>query len=159
MRIGLGQDSHIFEEGNGKKLVLGGAEIEGVGMKANSDGDVILHALCNALGSAIGIGSVSTYADKMCLEDGVTDSKEYIKVPLRMIDEKGFRIENISLSLECKTPKIESIREKIVESLSNILAIDKTRIGVTATSGENMTEAGKGKGIQCFVVVLLSEKN
>ena len=78
-RIGIGQDSHKFERERNKPLILGGVKIpDEIGLLASSDGDVFLHSICNALSSAIGGDSLGTWADSMCLEKKVTDSKEYV---------------------------------------------------------------------------------
>jgi len=153
-RIGVGQDSHKFSASD-KKLILGGCTIaDEKGFEANSDGDVILHALFNALSSAIGERSLGFYSDSMC-KNGITDSKEYLKVILNKLNEKNFRINNISVSIEASKPKLEAHTDKIKESLSKILKIEKEKIGITYTSGEDLTSFGQGDGMQCFVVVTI----
>ena len=80
IRIGIGQDSHRFDENSSKPLILGGIKISSKGgLRANSDGDVILHSLCNALSSAMGGDSLGTWADGMCLQQGIKDSKKYLE--------------------------------------------------------------------------------
>lgn len=156
---GLGQDSHRFvDEGEEKPLLLGGALIPGhIGLKGNSDADVILHAIFNAISQALGERSLGHYSDPLC-ERGITDSKEYVKVILKIMDNHGFKISNIGIMLECKTPKIEQYSQLIKESLSKILKLDLHLIGLTATSGEGLTDFGKGLGIQSLVTVLLDKK-
>jgi 2-C-methyl-D-erythritol 4-phosphate cytidylyltransferase / 2-C-methyl-D-erythritol 2,4-cyclodiphosphate synthase len=152
-RIGIGQDSHRFSNDKTKKLVIGGIIIEGQpGFDANSDGDVILHALFNAISSAIGFKSLGFYADKMC-KKGITDSRKYLDFILGKVEEKKLKLSNIALMLEGKNPKIDPIIDKIRASLSNILKINPEFIGIAATSGEGLTHFGKGNGIQCFAVV------
>ncbi len=158
MRIGLGVDSHRFEEEKTKPLIIGGVEFDApYSFKANSDGDLVMHALCNAVGSAIGEGSLSNYADKMCLEQGIKNSAEYLKYILKKAEEKGFKVKQAVISLECKKPKIEPMREKMQEKLAEILKIDKEMIGITATSGEKLTSVGKGEGVYCIANVLMEE--
>jgi 2-C-methyl-D-erythritol 2,4-cyclodiphosphate synthase len=125
-----------------------------VGLKANSDGDVVIHALCNALGSAIGKGSLSVYADEM-FKNGITDSKEYLKVILSQVKEAGYEVNNISISIEAQKPKIESNSDKMKTKLAKLVGIKKDSIGITATTGEGLTTFGRGEGIQVFVVVSL----
>jgi len=154
-KIGIGQDSHKFT--NNKKLVLGGLKIENeAGFDANSDGDVILHALFNALSTAIGSKSLGFYADKM-YQDGITDSKKYLEIILDKVKEKGYKIGNVAIMLEGKKPKIDEHIDKIKSSLSKILKIKEENIGMVATSGDELTEFGKGKGMQCFVAVTLNQ--
>ncbi|MBI2659829.1 2-C-methyl-D-erythritol 4-phosphate cytidylyltransferase [Candidatus Woesearchaeota archaeon] len=155
-RIGFGQDSHKFSQNRGRKLVLGGYIVPNeTGLEANSDGDLILHALFNAISSAIGLKSLGHYADPM-LENGVTDSKEYLKVILNKLKGKNLKINNASISIEAKKPRLDSYTDKIINSLSKILNIEKEKIGITCTSGEGLTSFGRGEGMQCFVVVSLS---
>ncbi|MBI2655261.1 2-C-methyl-D-erythritol 4-phosphate cytidylyltransferase [Candidatus Woesearchaeota archaeon] len=154
-RIGFGQDSHQFSGNKSKKLVLGGYIIPNEkGLEADSDGDVILHALFNALSSAIGGRSLDYYAGPMCRR-GITDSKEYLKIILRKLDEKSFRIGNISVSIEAARPKLEQHTDKIKNSLSGLLGLEEEKIGITYTSGDKLTSFGKGEGMQCFAVVII----
>ena len=154
-KIGIGQDSHKFSSSKNKKLVLGGFEIKNeTGFEANSDGDVILHALFNALSTAIGEKSLGFYADKM-FKDGITDSKKYLEFILNKVKERNHKISNVAIMLEGKKPKIDGHVGKIKKSLSRLLKIKEENIGIAATSGEELTEFGKGKGMQCFAAVSL----
>ena len=151
VKIGIGQDSHKFKEG--KQLVLGGITVENSpGLKANSDGDVVLHALCNALSSAVGKGSISTYADNLCLEKGIKDSKEYVKVALGFVKEASYKVNNISIVVEAKQPKLESYLPKMKKSIATLC---NAETGITVTSGEGLTAFGRGEGIQAIAIVSL----
>ena len=158
-RIGFGMDSHRFVgEDDNKKLVIGGIEIEGEkGFDANSDGDVIMHALFNAISQGLGERSISHYADEMC-EKGVKDSKEYLKVILKIMEERGYSIGNIGIMLEGKRPMISEHEDRIKENISSVVSLDKDKIGITATSGEALSAFGKGLGMQCFCVISLNKK-
>ena len=155
-RIGFGQDSHKFSTDKDKKLLLGGCVVHNeIGLEANSDGDFILHALFNAVSSAIGERSLGHYADDM-YKNKITDSKEYLKVILDKLKQKNLNINNISISIEASKPKLEQYTDKIKHSLSKILELNKENIGIAYTSGDELTAFGQGKGMQCFVVVMLS---
>jgi len=157
-RIGLGQDSHRFLINSDKPLILGGVLVENMpGLAGNSDGDVIIHALCNALEQAIGGDSLSVYSDKMC-QEGIRDSREYLKVAKRHIEEAGYLINNIGISIEAQKPKILPIAQDIRSSLAKILKIKKEQIGINATSGEGLTTFGCGEGIQVWAVASLIKK-
>ena len=151
-RIGFGHDSHKFSDKN-KKLVLGGYTIPNeIGLEANSDGDVVLHALFNAISSSIGGKSLGYYAGPMC-KKGITDSKEYLKVILEKLNAKNMKINNVSISIEAKKPRLEEYTDEIKKSLSKTLNLEKDKIGISCTSGEDLTSFGRGEGMQCFVVV------
>ena len=157
IRVGIGQDSHRFENfSKNKNLILGGIKIDtDLKFQANSDGDVILHSLCNALGSAIGLGSISTYADKMCLEQGIIDSRKYVEYIFQKVKEKNYKIQNVSNSIEAKKPKLEKHFPEMKKIIAQILEINVDDVGITATSGEELTAFGKGEGIQVFVIVCI----
>ena len=130
-RIGFGQDSHCFSNNLEKKLILGGVEFPSGNkpLEGNSDADVVIHALCNALEQAIGKDSLSVYSDKMC-KNGITDSREYLKVAAGHILKNGYFINNIGITIEAKFPKILSMSGKIRESLASCLKIRKEQIGL-----------------------------
>ncbi|MBI2650227.1 2-C-methyl-D-erythritol 4-phosphate cytidylyltransferase [Candidatus Woesearchaeota archaeon] len=154
-RVGFGQDSHKFSSDKNKKLVLGGCTVPNeIGLESNSNGDVILHALFNAISSAIGEKSLGFYADPM-FKKGVTDSKEYLKVILNKLSKKNLKINNASIMIEAKKPRLDAHTDSIKNSLSKILSIEKEKIGVACTSGDELTSFGQGKGMQCFVAVSL----
>lgn len=154
MRTGLGQDSHRFASEK-KPLVLGGYAIEGEqGLDGNSDADVILHALFNAVSSALGERSLGQYADELC-KTGVTDSREYLKVIVGKMQERGYSLGNVAISVEAKRPKLEPWHDKIKESLMEILGLPAESIGLTFTSGEGLTGMGKGEGMACTCQAIL----
>lgn len=155
IRIGIGQDSHHF--GGNTELFLGGIKINSeFKVSSNSDGDAILHAICNALGSSVGLGSISHYADKMCLEQGITNSQEYVKYIFNKVKEKKYKVNNISISVEAKKPKLEKHFPEMKKVIAQLLEIELDQVGITATSGENLTAFGKGEGIQVFATVCIS---
>lgn len=153
-KSGIGQDSHQFSDKG--ELILGGIIIpDAPKLLANSDGDAALHALCNALSSALGEGSFSLFADDMC-KKGITDSKEYVSVLLEKMQQKDGDIEHISFSFEGKKPKLESHFLDMKKSIADICGISPKNIGCTATTGEGLSECGKGKGIAVTVIATLS---
>lgn len=151
MKVAIGQDSHRFDfENTNKKLILGGVLFEGyAGLNGNSDADVVLHAITNAVSGITCKNIIGKVADDMC-KSGITDSEEYLKEALKYLDDS---IEHLSISIECKTPKITPMIEKMRENIAGILNIRPNQIGITATTGEGLTEFGKGEGISVFCVL------
>jgi|CXWL01.1.fsa_nt_gi 2-C-methyl-D-erythritol 2,4-cyclodiphosphate synthase/2-C-methyl-D-erythritol 4-phosphate cytidylyltransferase len=155
--VGIGEDSHYFDTSG--SMMIGGVKIEALPkLHGNSDGDVILHALYNAISSALGKGSLGLTADPMA-EQGIVDSSEYLQVILGVMQERGYGLQNISISLECAKPKIEPIAGELKISLANLLNINPEQIGITATSGEGLTAFGRGEGIHCSCIVSLVRIN
>ena len=155
-RVGIGQDSHKFAKK--KPLILGGVKVadEG-GLDGNSDGDVILHSLCNALSSAIGGDSLSTWSDNMC-KRGIKDSQKYVDYIFKKVMGQKYKVENVSISVEAKRPYIdlEAVR-KMKMVVSKLLEIRNSQVGITFTSGEGLTPFGRGLGIAAICIVLLSK--
>ena len=148
--VGIGQDSHLFSHSG--TLVLGGISIpDAPKLRANSDGDAVIHALINAISSAYGGGSLSLFADRMCT-DGITDSAEYAQVVMEHYmggkeHDLHRSILHLSVSIEAKKPKLEPHFDRMRKRLSEIFHLPEKHIGLTATTGENMSDCGRGMGI------------
>jgi 2-C-methyl-D-erythritol 2,4-cyclodiphosphate synthase len=153
MKVGIGMDSHRFDfEDKEKKLVLAGVVFEGhPPLKGNSDADVVLHSITNAISGVTCVNILGDIADKMCLEEGITDSRAYLAEALKHLN--GSRIVHLSVSIECKTPKISPRIPEMSENLQRLLDLPPNCIGITATSGEGLTPFGQGLGIQVFSCV------
>jgi 2-C-methyl-D-erythritol 2,4-cyclodiphosphate synthase len=157
IKIGLGKDSHLFMTSGNKELILGGVVMpEQRGLEANSDGDVVYHALANALLSALGNKSLGYYFPK---ESSHYDSNEYILFCKECLQQKNCSVMNISIVIEAKKPKIDEISSIIVKNISKLLDLNPAQIGITATSGENITPWGQGLGIEVTVTVLIIQVN
>lgn len=159
VRIGIGQDSHAFSKDTKKKFILGGLHVRGVkGLLATSDGDVLLHSLCNALSSAIGGDSLGTWADALCLKKGVTDSRVYARKILKKVWELGFVIGNVSFCVEAKYPRLPlTAIHEMKKNIAELLHIQPECVGITFTSGDGLTSFAKGKGLQAFCTVLIEK--
>ena len=153
IKVAIGQDSHRFEpEGSKKKLILGGITIDGCpGLEGNSDADVVLHALTNAVSGITCVNILGEEADRMCRR-GITDSSAYLKAALGHMKE-GSRIIHVSISIEALRPRLSPHLERIRTNLAELLGIVPCCIGITATTGEGLTEFGKGIGIFCTVIL------
>lgn len=151
MKVAIGQDSHrIDHENYDKKLILGGIVFdEPFSLVANSDGDVVLHALSNAISGITCYNILGKVADEMC-KKGIIDSEEYVNEALKYLKEK---IVHVSISIECKTPKISPKIDEMRKNIARILKIEDNCIGITATTGEGLTECGKGNGIAVFCCI------
>lgn len=150
MKVGIGQDSHRFDSDENKKLILGGVIFDGcLGLKGNSDSDVVLHAITNAVSSVTCKNILGKPADDLC-KQGITNSAVYLKEALKYLKED---IEHVAISIECKFPKITPKIDEMRDSISNILNISKENIGITATTGEELTEVGKGNGISVICII------
>lgn len=160
-RIGLGQDAHAFAAGEKKPLVLGGVQIqEKGGLAGNSDADVILHSLCNALSSAIGGDSLGTWADELCFKHGIGNSQIYVTKIMEQVANAGYRVVNVSISVEGNRPRVSlELVAQMKKNIAHLLCVKATQIGITFTSGNGVTAFGKGEGVNGITMVLLESTN
>ena len=151
MKVAIGQDSHRIDyENKEKKFILGGIEFEEeYSLKGNSDADVVLHAITNAISGITCKNIIGKVSDDMC-QNGIKDSEEYLKEALKYLNEK---IVHLSISIECKIPKISPKIEEMRKNIARILNISENSIGITATTGEGLTECGKGNGVNVFAII------
>ncbi len=154
IKVGIGQDSHrIQEPAAGKALMLAGVRLsEPYALLGNSDSDVVLHAITNAISGITGKPILGPVADQLC-RTGITDSAVYLQKALEDLDGIGYRLSHVSVTLECLRPKILPLLPALIARLSELLGISNEDIGLTATSGEGLTDFGRGLGIQAFACV------
>ena len=157
IKVGIGQDSHrIQEPPSGKALMLGGVRLsEPYALMGNSDSDVVLHAITNGISGITGKPILGPVADQLC-QAGITDSAVYLQRALEDLAAIGYRLSHVSVTLECQRPKILPLLPTLVARLSELLGLSSQDIGITATSGEGLTDFGKGLGIQAFACVTAS---
>lgn len=156
-RFAIGQDSHAFEKDPAKQyskpLVLGGTVFANMPcLAANSDGDVVLHAVTNAVSGITCRNVLGGVADDMC-KNGITDSGAYLKVALSDLAGTGGKLVSVSVSIEAKRPRFFARIPEMRENLGKLLGIPADRCGITATSGEELTASGRGEGISVFAAV------
>lgn len=151
----IGQDSHKFVLENEKKaLILGGLEIPDYpGLAGNSDADVLLHALTNAISGITCKPILGLIADELCLEHGITDSKAYLEIALADLEDLGYKLLHISFTVQAKKPKLLHFINSIRKSIANIVDLEDKQIMLTATSGEGLTAFGRGEGIETFCII------
>lgn len=155
-QTGIGTDSHKFDTKGTLKLC--GISIKKFPkLKANSDGDIAIHALATAISQALGQGSLGTFADAIN-KKGMTESTEFLKPLFAKLSKKNLTIGHIGLHFECKNPRIDPLVPDMKKSLCGIFKIKSEQIGITATSGEELSPFGKGKGIHCIATANLWKK-
>lgn len=158
IKTGIGQDSHRFESNESSKIcVLGGVHYKDVpGFIANSDGDVVYHAICNAISSITGVLILGGLADDLCLKDGITDSAAYLKEAKKTLKQNT--INHLAISIEAKKPKIKPHLDQMKRNIAEILELNESQVGITATTGEGLTDFGCGVGVQCLCILTVEER-
>ena len=157
IRIGQGIDFHRLEKG--LNLWLGGIKIPSEkGCVAHSDGDVLLHAICDALLGAAGLRDIGYYFPDSSNEFKNIDSKILLSRTFNLISEKGFSVINIDSTVCLEKPKISSFIPEMKNVISEIAGIEKDDVAIKATTTEKLGFTGREEGIMAIAVVLLSGK-
>ncbi len=158
MRIGHGYDAHRFAEN--RRLVLGGVTIDyELGMAAHSDGDVVIHALCDALLGAAGMGDIGRHFPDTSAAFENIDSRILLRDVVAKLHEKGLTVSNADLSIIAQAPKLKNHLPAMKSVLAADLQIDSERLNLKATTTEKMGFTGRKEGIATHAVVLLNESN
>jgi 2-C-methyl-D-erythritol 2,4-cyclodiphosphate synthase len=157
VKTGIGLDSHRFVEGESDRpFMLGGLVFDDApALAGNSDADVILHAVTDAISGVTGRTVIGAVADAMC-KKGITDSKEYLKVALAdlaAMSGGGWQISHLSVALECLRPKIDPKVPALRASLAGLLGIEVDDVCITATTGEGLNDCGRGLGMHVTAVM------
>jgi 2-C-methyl-D-erythritol 2,4-cyclodiphosphate synthase len=156
LRIGQGIDFHQLK--SGLDLWLGGVKIpSGKGCVAHSDGDVLLHAICDALLGAAGLNDIGHYFPDSDIKYKNIDSKILLKNTYDLVRQKGFRVNNIDATICLEKPKISPFIREMKETISAIVETEPDDIAVKATTTEKLGFIGREEGIAAFAIVLLSK--
>ncbi|WP_336951341.1 2-C-methyl-D-erythritol 2,4-cyclodiphosphate synthase [Acinetobacter sp. AS167] len=155
IRIGQGMDVHAFEEGD--FVTLAGVQIPHThGLKAHSDGDVVLHALCDALLGALALGDIGQHFPDTDAEFKGADSRKLLKHVYQLILDHGYKLNNADITVACERPKLAKHNLEMRQSIADVLDVDVTQISVKATTTEKLGFTGRQEGILSTATVLIS---
>ena len=156
MRIGSGFDVHAF--GDGDHLMLGGVRLPfDRGIVAHSDGDVVIHALCDALLGALALGDIGQHFPPDDERWRNADSRQFLRHCALLIDQHGWKLGNADLTVICEQPKIGPHAAAMRAILAEDLGVGIAQISVKATTTETLGFTGRGEGIAAQAVVLLAK--
>ncbi|MET1253787.1 2-C-methyl-D-erythritol 2,4-cyclodiphosphate synthase [Aliikangiella maris] len=156
MRIGHGYDVHAF--GGNKPLIIGGVKIDNhIGLIAHSDGDVLLHAVCDALLGAAALGDIGRHFPDTDQKFANVDSRDLLRRVYQLIADKSYLISNIDITVVAQTPKMSPYISQICQNLAEDLAIGIDQINVKATTTESLGYIGRKEGIAVHCVVIIEK--
>ncbi len=154
MRIGIGYDIHRFQEG--RRLLLGGVEIEGEeGLGGHSDADVLLHAITDALLGAAGLSDIGHYFPPDDPTLAGIDSRELLARTVQMIGPLGYAVGNVDATVIAERPRLAPHIKAMRQRIADTLEVDESRVSVKATTNEGLGDIGRGEGIAALAVALL----
>jgi 2-C-methyl-D-erythritol 2,4-cyclodiphosphate synthase len=154
MKIGQGFDVHAF--GPGEFVMLGGVRVpHSAGVVAHSDGDVVLHALCDALLGAAGLGDIGQhFSDKDPRWKGA-DSARFVTAVLQMLTARKLRVGNVDITVIAEAPKVGPVRDAIRARIAELLQAPPSDVNVKATTTERLGFLGRAEGIAAQAIALL----
>jgi 2-C-methyl-D-erythritol 2,4-cyclodiphosphate synthase len=154
MRIGHGYDAHKFTSGRG--LVLGGVPVPyDKRLAAHSDGDVVIHALCDALLGAAALGDIGKHFPDTADANRNRNSREFLQGVMRMLEDIGLQVSNADITIVAQQPKLAPYIDSMRKIMADDLKVGLHDINVKATTTEGMGFTGRGEGIAAHAVVLL----
>jgi 2-C-methyl-D-erythritol 2,4-cyclodiphosphate synthase len=155
MRIGHGYDVHAFEAGN--HVTLGGVRIAHTqGIKAHSDGDVVLHALCDALLGALGLGDIGQHFPDSDPRWKDANSRVFLCHCTQLLHEHRYRLVNADITVLAEAPRLGTHRAQMRANIAADLEATPDRINIKATTSEGLGALGRGEGLAAHAVVLLA---
>jgi len=158
MRVGHGFDVHAF--GPGDRVVIGGVEIDHhCGVVAHSDGDVALHALCDALLGAAGLGDIGGMFPDTDARWAGADSRDLLRQVVARLGESGLQVGNADLTLVAQAPRLAPHIGRMRALIAADLAVAEERVNIKATTTERLGYIGRGEGLAAHAVVLLHESS
>jgi len=156
-RVGIGYDIHRLVED--RKLFLCGVEIPYIkGLLGYSDGDVVLHAIADAILGALALGDIGQHFPNTDPQYKDIASGEIVKKVIRMASGKKFAVKNVDTVILAEEPKVFPFKDKMLENLEGILGIGRDRINIKATTNESVGSIGRGDAIAAYAVVMLEAK-
>ena len=157
MRIGFASDIHQLVEN--RKLILAGVVVTfEKGEKAHSDGDVVYHALGESILGALALGDLGTHFPDNDDKYKDMDSSLIIKEVTRLMDERGYKVNNVDISITLEKPKLKPYIENMRQNIARLLNTDISNVSLKAGTNEKMDEIGKGNAVKAESIVLLIEK-
>ena len=156
MRVGQGFDAHAFRQGG--SLVLGGVTVPFErSLEAHSDGDVVLHALCDALLGAAGLGDIGQHFPPGDPAFRNIDSRILLRRSCELVTTAGYRVANADITIVAQAPKLAPHVDAMRTHISSDLQVPAGQVNVKATTTEQLGFTGRGEGIAAFAVVLLED--
>ena len=157
IRIGQGMDVHAFEEGS--YVTLAGIQIPHThGIKAHSDGDVVLHALCDALLGALALGDIGQHFPDTDAAFKGADSRNLLKHVYQLIKDRGYVLANADITVACERPKLAIHNLAMRQSIADVMDLDVTQISIKATTTEKLGFTGRQEGILSTATVLVTHQ-
>ena len=156
LRIGQGYDVHAFEAGD--HVTLGGVSIpHSAGVRAHSDGDVLLHALCDALLGAAALGDIGMHFPDSDPKWRGADSRKLLRHVMQLLRDQKFAVVNVDVTVLADAPRLGRHREAMRTNIAEDLGVASTCVNIKATTNEGLGHIGRREGLACHAVALIEK--
>jgi 2-C-methyl-D-erythritol 2,4-cyclodiphosphate synthase len=156
LRVGQGYDVHEF--GPGDKVMLGGVAVpHSHGVRAHSDGDVLLHAVCDALLGAAALGDIGMHFSDTDPKWSGTDSRVFVRHAYALLQARGYRVVNVDATVLAEAPRLGKHREAMCANIAADLQVEVTCVNVKATTSEGLGFVGRREGLACHAIVMIEK--
>ena len=157
MRVGIGYDIHKLV--NGRRLVIGGVSIPAKkGLLGHSDADVLIHAIIDALLGAASLGDIGEHFPDTDKRYKGISSGILLKETAKLIKRRSYSINNIDAVIILENPKLSRYKEKMADTIANILGVSNSKVNIKAKTNEGLDSVGKGKAIAAYAIAMLVER-
>jgi len=157
LRIGFGYDVHQLQEN--RKLILGGVHVPyHKGCLGHSDGDVVIHAICDALLGAANLGDIGQHFPDTDAAYKNIDSRILLEKVMKLLEHQNYQLVNLDTTICLQQPKLKDFIPQMQESLASIMKCTTSQISIKATTTEKMGFVGESKGISCYATVLINQE-
>lgn len=154
MRVGIGYDVHPF--GKGRRLMLGGVHIEGEeGLSGHSDGDVLLHAITDAILGASGLGDIGQHFPSDDPTYAGADSLDLLRRVIVLVKEVGYSVENVDATVIAERPHLQPFIERMRLRIASAVGVAEAQVNVKATTHEGLGAIGRGEGVAAMATALI----
>lgn len=154
LRIGQGYDVHAFQEGD--HVILGGVKVpHTAGVRAHSDGDVVLHALCDALLGAMALGDIGMHFSDTDPRWRGADSRGFVRHMAALLSEHKYRVVNVDVTVLADAPRLGKYREPMRQHIADDLGITVQQVNIKATTSEGLGFVGRREGLACQAIALI----
>ncbi len=153
MRIGHSMDIHPFD--NGRKLVLGGIQIDHIGLKGHSDADVLLHVVAESILGALALGDLGSHFPDSDDQYHNKSSKFFVAKVVELMQQHHYKISNMDCMIITETPRLAPYKTSIQENIAGLLHCEPSQVSIKATTAEGMGFVGRGEGMLATATVLL----
>lgn len=157
IRSGIGRSCRRFlSQDSVKPCIIAGVVFENTpGLAGDSDGDVVFHAICHAIGTLVAKPLYSLITDEICFKQGITDSQVYVEESLKCLGPQ--RIQHVAIHIEAREPHLQESLDNMRFKIASVMGLETSQVGISVISGEGLSDVSCGEGVEAICIITTSE--